>query len=90
MDSGHASGQSTNQLSGPRIKGRAGALEIHRPDGRGFDLSIPDVQWTEWIRGDWRILWPSGVVPRQQGWKIHVSATMDNAERASTTTTPMR
>ncbi|MEB3371615.1 class III lanthionine synthetase LanKC [Saccharopolyspora mangrovi] len=45
-----------------------------------FDLTFPD----GWNRGgnlDWCMARPAGVELPGQGWKIHVSATPDNAER---------
>ncbi|MEU3271472.1 class III lanthionine synthetase LanKC [Saccharomonospora sp. NPDC006951] len=42
---------------------------------------LPEDGWTERQHGSWRILHPLGASLPYQGWKIHVSATLDNAEQ---------
>ncbi|WP_199429674.1 class III lanthionine synthetase LanKC [Qaidamihabitans albus] len=44
-------------------------------------LPLPDSGWTEKDLGVWRMLAPVTTVLPGQGWKIHVSAGLDNAER---------
>jgi hypothetical protein len=41
---------------------------------------IPD-RWTVTTRGIWTYLWPDGHEAPEQGWKIHVSACLDNADQ---------
>ncbi|WP_406631020.1 class III lanthionine synthetase LanKC [Amycolatopsis sp. WGS_07] len=43
-------------------------------------LSRPGPEWTVEARGIWRSLRPAGHRLPAQGWKIHVSAGLDNAE----------
>ncbi|WP_326567788.1 class III lanthionine synthetase LanKC [Amycolatopsis rhabdoformis] len=44
-------------------------------------LPAPGPMWTVAPRGIWRVVHPQGVDLPEQGWKIHVSAGMDNADR---------
>ncbi|WP_432849259.1 class III lanthionine synthetase LanKC [Amycolatopsis sp. CA-161197] len=44
-------------------------------------LPAPGPMWTVGTRGIWRVLHPQGVDLPEQGWKVHVSAGMDNADR---------
>ncbi|WP_216210875.1 class III lanthionine synthetase LanKC [Amycolatopsis aidingensis] len=54
-------------------------------DVLGHELEQPDSGWLREDMGVWRMLRPtSGPLP-EQGWKIHVSACLDNAERVLTT-----
>ncbi|WP_342749598.1 class III lanthionine synthetase LanKC [Prauserella marina] len=41
---------------------------------------VPESGWCSWESGAWRTLLPDAVRLPSQGWKIHVSATLDNAE----------
>ncbi len=41
----------------------------------------PDTGWTTTDRGPWRTVHPEGRVLPDQGWQIHVSAGLDNADR---------
>ncbi|MBB5157699.1 class III lanthionine synthetase LanKC [Saccharopolyspora phatthalungensis] len=63
--------------------------EQHRSSGPQDDyaqrLSEPGDDWAESAPGTWRMLRPRDVDLPDQGWKIHVSATMDNAERVLST-----
>jgi tRNA A-37 threonylcarbamoyl transferase component Bud32 len=43
------------------------------------DLPLPDRSWAESAQDGWRVLRPSDVALRGQGWKVHVSATPANA-----------
>ncbi|WP_243792129.1 class III lanthionine synthetase LanKC [Saccharopolyspora gloriosae] len=45
-------------------------------------LTVPELpSWWDGTSGIWRMLRPSGVDLPKQGWKVHVSATIDNAGR---------
>ncbi|MCX2733883.1 class III lanthionine synthetase LanKC [Saccharopolyspora sp. NFXS83] len=45
-------------------------------------LAVPEgSSWRDGSLGIWRMLRPQGVELPEQGWKVHVSATIDNAER---------
>ncbi|MFR9731045.1 class III lanthionine synthetase LanKC [Saccharopolyspora sp. MS10] len=45
-------------------------------------LAVPEPGgWFEHDSGTWRMLRPTGVPLPDQGWKVHVSATLANAER---------
>ncbi|MFE0022410.1 class III lanthionine synthetase LanKC [Amycolatopsis sp. NPDC059021] len=44
-------------------------------------LPLPAGGWSERRHGVWRILHPDGLRLPSQGWKIHVSAGLDNAAR---------
>ncbi|WP_410607195.1 class III lanthionine synthetase LanKC [Amycolatopsis sp. lyj-109] len=44
-------------------------------------LPAPDIGWVTTDRGVWRTRQPEGQVLPAQGWKIHVSAGLDNASR---------
>ncbi|MCA1229391.1 class III lanthionine synthetase LanKC [Saccharopolyspora sp. 6M] len=45
-------------------------------------LELPEVSsWSDVTAGGWRMLRPRGVDLPSQGWKVHVSATLHNAER---------
>ncbi|ASR34555.1 serine/threonine protein kinase [Prauserella marina] len=46
---------------------------------------LPEEGWAERQHGTWRVLHPLGASLPYQGWKIHVSATLDNAEQVLTT-----
>ncbi|HVV07906.1 class III lanthionine synthetase LanKC [Amycolatopsis sp.] len=62
----------------------ADPLFYDKPDGgAGEPYEVPAAPegWTERDSGPWRSLRPDGVRLPAQGWKIHVSATLDNAER---------
>ncbi|HET7487796.1 MAG TPA: class III lanthionine synthetase LanKC [Acidimicrobiales bacterium] len=37
--------------------------------------------WVESTTGDWLMWWPEGADVPPQGWKVHVSACLDNADR---------
>ncbi|UVS78119.1 class III lanthionine synthetase LanKC [Actinokineospora sp. UTMC 2448] len=41
----------------------------------------PATGWASADMGTWRVLRPDGARTPDQGWKIHVSATLDNAEK---------
>jgi tRNA A-37 threonylcarbamoyl transferase component Bud32 len=45
------------------------------------DLPEPAAGWTSGVRGVWRMLHPDARNLPAQGWKIHVSAGLDNAQR---------
>ncbi|MGW5053817.1 class III lanthionine synthetase LanKC [Actinokineospora sp. NPDC004072] len=49
----------------------------------GFTAAVPTPAhgWDSADQGTWRVLNPHGVATPDQGWKIHVSATLDNAEK---------
>ncbi|GAA4542098.1 class III lanthionine synthetase LanKC [Amycolatopsis samaneae] len=47
-------------------------------------LPLPAAGWGERQHGVWRILHPDGLKLPPQGWKIHVSAGLDNAARVLT------
>jgi hypothetical protein len=52
-------------------------------DGAEFEVSrraVPDGWWTS-RTSEWLVCQPFDVQPPDQGWKIHVSATLENAER---------
>ncbi|MGW4061665.1 class III lanthionine synthetase LanKC [Amycolatopsis sp. NPDC004747] len=44
-------------------------------------LPVPGTDWVTFERGVWRAVQPEGRVLPAQGWKIHVSAGLDNAAR---------
>ncbi|MEV6897033.1 class III lanthionine synthetase LanKC [Amycolatopsis sp. NPDC051372] len=48
-------------------------------------LPAPGPMWTVGTRGIWRVLHPQSVDLPEQGWKVHVSAGMDNADRVLAT-----
>jgi tRNA A-37 threonylcarbamoyl transferase component Bud32 len=50
-------------------------------DDFAADLPLPESGWVEGDRGVWRSLAPEGQRLPLQGWKIHISAGLDNAER---------
>jgi serine/threonine protein kinase len=50
-------------------------------DNFGRELPIPALGWVEGDSGVWHMLRPEGLELPLQGWKIHVSAGLDNAER---------
>ncbi|MBB4686848.1 class III lanthionine synthetase LanKC [Amycolatopsis jiangsuensis] len=50
-------------------------------DDLATDLPAPGPMWTVGTRGIWRVLHPRDRDLPEQGWKIHVSAGMDNADR---------
>ncbi|GAB3480184.1 class III lanthionine synthetase LanKC [Amycolatopsis cihanbeyliensis] len=54
-------------------------------DVLGRDLELPDSGWSQGDLGVWRMLRPTSEPLPEQGWKIHVSACLDNAERVLTT-----
>lgn len=61
-------------------------FDLQRKPGRAgeeFAAKLPDPPqgWVSTDRSVWRHLTPPGVTVPGQGWKIHVSATMDSAER---------
>ncbi|ANZ40856.1 serine/threonine protein kinase [Lentzea guizhouensis] len=58
-------------------------LQAHDTPSDDFSRSLPEVgpDWRTHVRGVWRSLAPVHITLPAQGWKIHVSATMDNAER---------
>lgn len=46
-----------------------------------FELARAEpAQWERGILGDWRMYCPVGLRLPSQGWKIHVSSCLDNAE----------
>jgi len=45
------------------------------------ELPAPDAGWVEGVSGVWRMLRPERLDLPLQGWKIHVSAGLDNAAR---------
>ncbi|SDX18080.1 Protein kinase domain-containing protein [Amycolatopsis xylanica] len=47
-------------------------------------LPLPASGWTSYDRGIWRTLDPDAKFLPAQGWKIHISAGLDNAERVLT------
>ena len=53
---------------------------------RGDDVDLPFAQqpvpggWERRVSDDWLIYWPDGARVPPQGWKIHASACLDNAE----------
>jgi tRNA A-37 threonylcarbamoyl transferase component Bud32 len=56
--------------------------EIGAPvDDFAAALPAPDAGWVTAQRGVWRVLHPVGRELPAQGWKIHVSAGLDNARR---------
>lgn len=63
--------------------------EQHGPSGLHDDyaamLSGPGKDWIESTLGTWRMLRPQDIDLPDQGWKVHVSATLDNAERVLST-----
>ncbi len=56
-------------------------------EGPGFELAqLPVPQgWERWELEDWLVQWPVGVSSPPQGWKVHVSACLDNADKVLTT-----
>lgn len=61
-------------------------FDLQRKPERAADefatmLPVPPEGWVSIDKGVWRHLQPPAVVLPEQGWKIHVSATMDSAER---------
>jgi hypothetical protein len=44
-------------------------------------VAEPPAGWTRTVNGDWVVLTPPHTELPGQGWKIHVSATRDNADR---------
>jgi tRNA A-37 threonylcarbamoyl transferase component Bud32 len=50
-------------------------------DDFGLDLPVPAAGWVEGDRGVWRMLHPENRHLPLQGWKIHISAALDNADR---------
>src|SRR6478735_4735766 len=50
-----------------------------------IDRIVPD-GWTTWDNGVWLGVQPIGMELPEQGWKIHVSACLDNARRVLTAT----
>lgn len=44
-------------------------------------VAEPPAGWTRTVNGDWVVLTPPDTELPGQGWKIHVSATRDNADR---------
>lgn len=52
-----------------------------RNAGDEFGLADPPAGWTSRSDAEWTVFLPFDVDLPSQGWKIHVSATMDNAER---------
>lgn len=44
-------------------------------------VPTPEAGWGSGDMGTWRLLRPAEVRTPDQGWKIHVSATLDNAEK---------
>ncbi|SDD83316.1 class III lanthionine synthetase LanKC [Actinokineospora iranica] len=50
-------------------------------NGFSTRLPAPHEGWVDGVAGIWRMLRPVGVTLPGQGWKIHVSATLGNAER---------
>ncbi|MEU1556574.1 class III lanthionine synthetase LanKC [Streptomyces scabiei] len=44
-------------------------------------VAEPPAGWTRTVNGDWVVLTPPDTELPGQGWKIHVSATQDNADR---------
>ncbi|MFI5605662.1 class III lanthionine synthetase LanKC [Amycolatopsis sp. NPDC051903] len=50
-------------------------------DDLAADLPAPGPMWTVRTRGIWRVVHPDGSELPEQGWKVHVSAGMDNADR---------
>ncbi|MEU3405212.1 class III lanthionine synthetase LanKC [Streptomyces sp. NPDC006670] len=55
----------------------------YRRAGESFAAAVAPVPegWTSHRSGDWLALRPVGLELPSQGWKIHVSAGLDNAER---------
>lgn len=53
-------------------------------DGYSRILSPLSTDWSQESRDVWRVLTPLGHRLRAQGWKIHVSATPNNAQRVLT------
>ncbi|PXY31365.1 class III lanthionine synthetase LanKC [Prauserella muralis] len=49
--------------------------------GFGDVLAVPASGWRQRDLGVWRMLFPETAALPGQGWKIHVSSAMDNAER---------
>jgi tRNA A-37 threonylcarbamoyl transferase component Bud32 len=58
-----------------------------REERLGFEVSrrpIPE-GWERTELADWLVYRPVGVPSRSQGWKVHVSACLDNADKVLTT-----
>lgn len=56
-------------------------------EGPGFELAqlpVPS-RWERSELEDWLVYWPIGVSLAPQGWKVHVSACLDNADKILTT-----
>ncbi|KPC90305.1 serine/threonine protein kinase, partial [Streptomyces sp. NRRL F-6602] len=66
----------------PRRAGRAADGNGNGSDGHRYALARRPAPegWESAERGDWFSLAPAGRQLPAQGWKIHVSATPDNAE----------
>jgi hypothetical protein len=56
-----------------RLDGEQGRFEV-------VDRTLPD-GWAQADQDTWVVLRPAGCEPRMQGWKVHVSAGLDNAEK---------
>ncbi|GAA4877496.1 class III lanthionine synthetase LanKC [Saccharopolyspora cebuensis] len=54
-------------------------------NGYSGSLPAPPTGWLDSTVGTWRMLRPEAADLPEQGWKIHVSATMDNARRVLST-----
>jgi serine/threonine protein kinase len=59
------------------------SLSSAQPEATWFAAArrpVPD-GWQREARNDWLVYGPPGGRPSEQGWKIHVSACLDNADR---------
>ena len=56
-------------------------------EGPGFELAQLPVPpgWERSELEDWLVYWPIGLSLAPQGWKVHVSACLDNADKVLTT-----
>src|SRR4051812_3642215 len=80
--------ETPDRLSSSRTDDSAsdGSGNVRVPLFEAARRTVPD-GWTAQLAGDWLHFSPDGSPERrvrpQQGWKIHVSACLDNAEKTA-------